>query len=123
MGRADAPFWRREKAAASLSLTILEMGATAVQAGSRSSMERNAFAERNDPVNVSTQTEQILNHLLAGKHLTALEALQRFGCLRLAARIGDLKKEGHEIKSTRVELPNGKSVASYTIASGAQAMR
>lgn len=66
-------------------------------------------------MNVASQIVQILNHLRAGKHLTALEALNRFGCLRLAARIDDLKKDGHDIKSQMVELPNGKRVASYRI--------
>ena len=64
-------------------------------------------------MNATSQGEQILNHLRAGKHLTALEALQRFGCLRLAARIKDLKDDGHSIDSQMVELPNGKKVASY----------
>ncbi len=66
-------------------------------------------------MNVATQSDQILKHLRSGKHLTALEALKRFDCLRLAARIRDLKKEGHAITSTRVELPNGKRVASYRL--------
>ena len=66
-------------------------------------------------MNVTTQSDQILNHLRSGKHLTAIEALNRFGCLRLAARIGDLKRDGHDIKSQMVELPNGKRVASYTL--------
>lgn len=64
-------------------------------------------------MNTATQGEQILKHLRAGKHLTALEALKRFDCLRLAARIRDLKKDGFAITSTRVELANGKRVASY----------
>lgn len=64
-------------------------------------------------MSTATQGELILNHLRAGKHLTALEALSRFACLRLAARIGDLKKEGHAITKRMVELPNGKRVASY----------
>ena len=66
-------------------------------------------------MNTDTQADQILAHLRSGKHLTALEALQRFSCLRLAARIRDLKQEGHAITSTRVELPNGKRVASYQL--------
>ena len=66
-------------------------------------------------MNLATQGAQILRHLRSGKHLTALEALQRFSCLRLAARIRDLKNDGHAITSTRVELPNGKRVASYRL--------
>lgn len=66
-------------------------------------------------MNTATQSEQILKHLRSGKHLTALEALNRFGCLRLAARIKDLKDDGHAIESERVELANGKKVASYRL--------
>jgi hypothetical protein len=67
-------------------------------------------------MSIASQGEQILNHLRAGKHLTAMEALQRFGCLRLAARIKDLKDDGHAIDSRMVELANGKKVASYRMA-------
>jgi hypothetical protein len=63
-----------------------------------------------------TQADQILNHLRSGKHITPLEALNRFGCFRLGARIWDLKKAGHEIESEMVTLPNGKQVASYRLA-------
>lgn len=62
-----------------------------------------------------SQGVQILNHLRTGKHLTAIEALNRFGCFRLAARIKDLKDDGHCIDSQMVELPNGKKVASYCL--------
>lgn len=61
----------------------------------------------------ASQGQQILDHLRSGKHLTAIEALNRFGCFRLAARIKDLKDDGHRIDAQMVELPNGKKVASY----------
>lgn len=63
-----------------------------------------------------SQADQILRHLQSGKHLTPIEALQRFGCFRLGARIYDLKGEGHEISTDIVRLPNGKRVASYRMA-------
>jgi hypothetical protein len=59
------------------------------------------------------QNQQILNHLRNGKSITPLEALNEYGCLRLGARIHDLKRAGHNIASESVELPNGKRVASY----------
>lgn len=46
-----------------------------------------------------SQKELILNHLLDGKSITPLEALDLFKCFRLGAMIWDLKKEGHDIKS------------------------
>lgn len=63
-----------------------------------------------------SQEQRILNHLQSGKHLTPIEALNRFGCFRLGARIYELKQAGHSITSTLVELPNGKRVASYRLA-------
>jgi len=67
-------------------------------------------------VDAASQTTQILTYLRSGKTLTAIEALQRFGCFRLAARIRNLKDDGYDVRSTRVELPNGKRVAKYRLA-------
>jgi len=64
-------------------------------------------------MSTQTQNAQILKHLRAGKHLTPIEALNRYGCLRLASRIQDLEEAGHRILSRMVKLPNGKRVASY----------
>lgn len=60
-----------------------------------------------------SQSEAILAHLQSGKHLTAIEALERFKTMRLAARVDDLRRRGHDITSTMVTLPNGKRVAKY----------
>jgi hypothetical protein len=38
--------------------------------------------------------------------INALEALRDLGCMRLASRISDLRKEGHVIKSERVAVKN-----------------
>ena len=61
------------------------------------------------------QAEQILKHLKSGKSLTPLEALRKFNCLRLGARVYDLHKEGHRIDSELVETKSGKHVVQYTI--------
>jgi hypothetical protein len=50
-----------------------------------------------------------------GNSITGIEALNLFGCFRLPARIADLKKVGHKIKSEMVKLTNGKRVAQYTL--------
>lgn len=60
-----------------------------------------------------TQSAMILAHLKTGKPLTGIEALNRFGSLRLGARIFDLKQAGYEIKARRVETASGKRVAQY----------
>ena len=46
------------------------------------------------------QTATILDHLLSGKNLTPIDALNQYRCFRLAARIGELRKMGHDIKTT-----------------------
>lgn len=62
-----------------------------------------------------TQTAAILDYLRGGRDLTPLEALDKFGCFRLAARIDDLRAAGHAIE-TRIETRNGKRFASYRLA-------
>jgi len=58
------------------------------------------------------QNKQIAQHL-SKKPITCLEAFNRYGILRLSARIYDLRKSGMEIKTTMVELKNGKNIAKY----------
>ena len=43
------------------------------------------------------QTDSIMEYLLTGAEITPLEALTKFNCLRLAARVYDLRKEGVDI--------------------------
>lgn len=44
------------------------------------------------------QTERILQYMRDFGSITQLEAMQDLGCMRLGARIFDLKREGYEIK-------------------------
>jgi hypothetical protein len=62
-----------------------------------------------------TQAGKILAYLQAGKVITALGALQQFGCLRLAARIHELRNQGWQIAERMVETGGGKRVAEYSI--------
>lgn len=62
----------------------------------------------------SQQRVKILKHLMAGKKITALQALNQFQCFRLAARIHELKKV-HDIKSEWVKQKGGKKVKKYFI--------
>jgi len=62
---------------------------------------------------METQNEAILKYLRTGKTLTALEALGKFGSLRLAARINDLKQQDWKIHSRTIEVQSGKHVAEY----------
>lgn len=59
-----------------------------------------------------SQSKQILEYLQAGNTITPLEALNKFGCLRLGARIYDLIQRGHQINSVWVS-DNGKRYKRY----------
>ena len=61
------------------------------------------------------QNKAILNYLESGKSLNPMEALIQFGCFRLAARIGDLRKEGHDIHTEMYSEENGKKYAVYSL--------
>ncbi len=61
-----------------------------------------------------TQTDVIRSHLINGNSLTPIDALQQFGCFRLAARIDELRKQGLDIETIK-ERRNGKSYARYQI--------
>jgi len=65
-----------------------------------------------------SQNALIKGWLLNGYSLTQLEALQQFGCFRLAARIADLRDKGLNIVTDMVTLENGKRVARYFIKRG-----
>lgn len=60
-----------------------------------------------------SQTTDILAHLEQRGSITAIEALEFYGCFRLAARINDLRGDGHNIMTADVALPNGKHIAKY----------
>jgi hypothetical protein len=56
----------------------------------------------------------ILKYLETGRALTPIEALQTMGVFRLAARIEELRKKGHNILTENVKK-NGKEFARYTL--------
>lgn len=60
-----------------------------------------------------SQCDQILGMLKSGP-VTAMDALQKAGCFRLAARIADLRQQGHHIETETIEV-NGKHIAQYTL--------
>ena len=59
----------------------------------------------------------ILKFLEAGNTLTPIEALQMMGVFRLAARIDELRKRGHNILTEEVSQ-NGKTFARYYLKKG-----
>jgi hypothetical protein len=61
------------------------------------------------------QSLMIMKYLATGKPLTALQALNKFGCFRLAARIHEMRSEGLAINEKAINK-NGKRFSQYQIA-------
>ena len=55
----------------------------------------------------------ILDWMMAGNTITQLEALEKFGCSRLAPRVYEIKAKGYLVYSEDIVLPNGKRVKQY----------
>lgn len=66
-----------------------------------------------------SQCERILDYIAENGSITQIDALREFGCMRLASRISDLKRQGIPIKRKMETAKNryGESVsyARYTI--------
>ena len=62
-----------------------------------------------------SQLNKIRNRLLSGGAITPLDAVFEYGCLRLAARIADLRNEGMNIKTSIVHKGD-KRFARYSLA-------
>ena len=60
-----------------------------------------------------SQVKDIARYLAEHKIITAMEALEEFGCFRLAARIYDIRSKGIDIMAADLKLPNGKHVTRY----------
>lgn len=62
-----------------------------------------------------SQNLMVLEYLKSGKTLTPIDALDLFGCFRLAGRIYELKDEGWPIHCERKLVQSGKRVGHYTM--------
>ena len=68
-----------------------------------------------------SQNSMILEYMRDHGSITSMEALNgevkqvRIQCFRLAARIGELRREGHPIATEMVRRPNGKRIARYRL--------
>lgn len=63
----------------------------------------------------ASQRANIKKHLEEGKSITPLEALQLYGCFRLAAVIFILKDEGMDIQTEMIKVGKNKRCAKYTL--------
>lgn len=62
---------------------------------------------------METQNSKILADLKAGHAITPLDALQKYGCFRLASRIYDLRSAGWPIEKQMVRDDRDLSYAKY----------
>jgi|TARA_B100000902_G_scaffold23170_1_gene27899 hypothetical protein len=62
---------------------------------------------------MESQNKQIKAYLEEGNSITAIQALEKFGCFRLAARIKDLKETGMVIDKAMIANNEGKHHAIY----------
>lgn len=67
-------------------------------------------------VAIRSQESAILGDLQAGLSITPLDALNRFGCFRLAAVIFNLRKQGYKIITGEGTSADGKRFARYYMA-------
>lgn len=67
-----------------------------------------------------SQNERILKYLQTHKTgITPLQALTKFGCLRLSGRIYDLRDQGYDILTSMIDVKTAdgdtKTVAQYRL--------
>ena len=64
-----------------------------------------------------SQNKRIFAYLMEGHRITSLEAMKLFGCMRLASRISDIRRDHPEvnIKVDRIETATKKKVAQYNV--------
>jgi hypothetical protein len=60
-----------------------------------------------------SQKELIRRHLIR-QPISPLEALEDYGCFRLAARIAELREDGHNIETVQTRQ-GGKTFATYRL--------
>lgn len=67
-----------------------------------------------------TQEERLLDYLSINPTITSINALNELGIFRLASRVSNLKKQGHNITSRMIPVTNryGEKchVSEYTLA-------
>ena len=64
-----------------------------------------------------SQCRAILGHMRLHGSITPREAIRKYNCFRLGARIYELKKKGHSIKSEK-QIEDGKTFSKYSLNKG-----
>lgn len=79
-------------------------------------MTRTIMNDNPNTATSASQTKQILEYMLAGNTITPLEALRKFGCLRLTSRIWDIEQlTGIRPKRERVKVTNAQGQQVYVM--------
>lgn len=60
-----------------------------------------------------SQYNEILSHLKRYGSITPLQALNQYGCYRLAARINEMRQRNHEILTVMIPCGDRKEYAEY----------
>lgn len=63
-----------------------------------------------------SQSSAILAHLQSGRCLDPMTALTRYGTMRLAARVAELRAQGHRIECKLFRARSGKRFGLYRMA-------
>lgn len=77
--------------------------------------KKKSTNENPNKASSKSQCAMILAYLMAGHRLTSLEAIDFFGCARLASRVNDLRNRGHNVQKQMIVVESGKHVAQYYI--------
>lgn len=59
----------------------------------------------NEVQSKATQAQKVLRHMQEKGGITPLEAMQQYGVMRLASRVHDLRRAGHNIKDEMIVVP------------------
>jgi hypothetical protein len=82
----------------------------------QSKMTRTIMNENPNTATSASQTKQILEYMQQGNTITPLEALRKFGCLRLTSRIWDIEQlTGIRPKRERVKVTNAQGQQVYVM--------
>lgn len=60
-----------------------------------------------------SQNEMIKADLEKGARITPMDALRSYGCLRLGARIWDLRRKGMQVQKRLIEVPGKRGVTKH----------
>ena len=64
-------------------------------------------------MNPSSQNFWLLAQLKKKRRITSLDAFKEAQCMRLSARVFNLRSMGHNIHTENVHLDNGKTIGRY----------